>query len=134
MRKILVFALVAITASVAAAQTGNPNSPAARGTAQRAAIMNAARPAAEAAFGRPVEFVVNCVQVERGWALINATPQRPGGRAIPAPQSDFRDGNTLTGVLRFQRGRWVMTGHAFGATDVWYDGQVPRSLQRQPCS
>jgi hypothetical protein len=134
MKALILAGALATIASAATAQAVGPNSAPARGSAQRAAIMSAVRPAAEAEFGRPVEFVVRCVQVERGWALVMATPQRPGGRAIPVPQSDFRDGNTVTAVLRFQRGRWVMTGHAIGATDVWYDGQVPRSLQQRPCN
>jgi hypothetical protein len=133
------FAYVAVTltlatASIATAQTGDPNSNPGRGTAQRTAIMNAARPAAEAEFGRPVEFVVSCVQVERGWAVLMATPQRPGGRAIPAPRSDFRDGNTVTAVLRFQNGRWRLMDHRIGATDMWWDGMVPRSLAQRPCN
>ena len=120
-----------------AAQSGDATSRPVRGSAQRIAILNAIRPAVEAELGPPVEFVVTCLQVENGWALVNAQPQRRGGRPIdPHVLSDweYRDGLTVTAVLRFQHRRWNVTGHAIGATDVWYDGQVPRSLQRQPCS
>jgi hypothetical protein len=132
MKFAIVAAALALSSTVAVAQTSASSGRAAQ--AHRAAIMNAARPAAEAEFGRPIEFVVSCLQVERGWAVLMATPQRPGGRAIPAPRSDFRDGNTLTAVLRFQNGRWQLIDHRIGATDMWWDGMVPRSLTQRTCN
>ena len=97
----------------------NPN------TAQRAAIMDALRPAIERELGGPIEFVVQRAAVQDGWALVIADPQRPGGGAIPAPASyaeEEHDGLTVNAILRFSGGSWTMVDHAVGPTDVWYCG------------
>ena len=111
-------------------------SPAAPGTAQRRAILDALRPAVEARLGPNVEFVVDRISVAQGWALVFANPQRRGGapidgRAIFGDDIDNMDGLTVTAILRFQGGRWNLVDHAIGATDVWYcDGRIgaPSSL------
>ena len=105
-------------------------------SAQRIAILNAIRPAVELQLGRNVEFVPSCVQVWKGWALVAAEPQRTGGRRIDPhilPDWDNRDGLTVTALLKFAYGRWNLVGSAIGATDVWYDGQAPRTLMGSPC-
>jgi hypothetical protein len=106
------------------------------GSAQRAAIMDALRPAIEAKFGKPVEFVVRRIGVQDGWALVIADPQRPGGgridprRHFPHEVIEFMDGLTINAVLRFSGGGWTLVDHAVGPTDVWYCGVEgpPRSL------
>jgi hypothetical protein len=106
------------------------------GSAQRAAIMNALRPTIERKLGSPVEFVVNRVSVEDGWALVIADPQRPGGgrinprRHFPHEVIEFMDGLTINAILRFGGGGWTLVDHAIGPTDVWYCGVEgpPKSL------
>jgi hypothetical protein len=103
------------------------------GSSQRAAIMDALRPAIERDLSAEVEFVVQRVSVENGWALVIADPQRPGGGAIPPPASyaeEEHDGLTVNAILRFSGGGWTLVDHAIGPTDVWYCGVEgpPRSL------
>lgn len=101
--------------------TGQP----VRGSPQRAAIMDALRPAIERELGGPVEFVVQRAAVQNGWALVIAQPQRPGGGAITPPRGfdmEFRDGLTVNGILRFTGRGWSLVDHAIGPTDVWYCG------------
>lgn len=103
------------------------------GTPQRRAIMDAARPAIETVLRSPVEFVVERVAVQDGWALLIADPQKPGGGAIDGSHlgpEEERDGLTVNAILRFQNGRWNLVDHAIGPTDVWYCGYEgpPRSL------
>lgn len=106
------------------------------GSAQRAAIMDALRPAIERKLGGQVEFVVRRAAVRDGWALVIADPQRPGGgridpkRHFPNEVIEFMDGLTVNGILRFSGGGWTMVDHAIGPTDVWYCGVEgpPRSL------
>jgi hypothetical protein len=120
---------------LAAAQV-SPTAPPVAGSGQRAAIMNAVRPAIETELKLKVEFVPSCVQVWRGWAVLTAEPRRRGGRKIdPKILADWenRDGLTVTALLRFRYGRWNLVGHAIGATDVWYDGTAPRALLRSGC-
>lgn len=105
-------------------------------TAQRAAIMDAVRPAIEQKLGAPVEFVVQRAAVQDGWALVIADPQRPGGgqidprRHFPHEVIEFMDGLTVNAILRFSGGGWTLVDHAIGPTDVWYCGVEgpPRSL------
>lgn len=106
------------------------------GSEQRAAILNAIRPAVETELGPNIEFVPSCVQVWKGWALVNAEPLRRGGKPLDRtilPDWENRDGLTVTAMLRFRYGRWNLVGHAIGATDVWYDGKAPRPLMRSRC-
>jgi hypothetical protein len=93
--------------------------------AQRRAILDAMRPAIERRLGAPVEFVVQRIGVEGGWALVIADPQRPGGGRIDGRRifgEDFEnmDGLTVNAVLRLSGGRWQLVDHAIGPTDVWY--------------
>ena len=98
------------------------------GSAQRAAIMDALRPAVERKLGGAVEFVVRRAAVENGWALVIADPQRPGGgridpkRHFPNEVIEFMDGLTINAILRFSGGGWTLVDHAIGPTDVWYCG------------
>jgi hypothetical protein len=98
------------------------------GSAQRAAIMDALRPAIERKLGGAVEFVVRRAAVENGWALVIADPQRPGGgridpkRHFPNEVIEFMDGLTINAILRFSGGGWTLVDHAIGPTDVWYCG------------
>ena len=109
------------------------NSQPTAGSAQRAAIMDALRPAIERELGGRIEFVVTRAAVRNGWALVIAEPQRPGGGEI-TPRADFdsefRDGLTVNGVLRFSGNGWTLVDHAIGPTDVWYCGLdgPPRAL------
>ena len=95
---------------------------------QRAAIMDALRPAIERKLAGPVEFVVQRAAVRDGWALIIADPQRPGGgkinprRHFPNEVIEFMNGLTINAILRFSGGGWTLVDHAIGPTDVWYCG------------
>ena len=127
-------AVTAVTAAVApAAAQVNGTAPASVNSAQRRAILDALRPTIARELRSPVEFVVQRIGVERGWALVIADPQRPGGGAIERrhlPYAEDRDGLTVYAVMRFQRGRWTIHDHVIGPTDVWYCGMQgpPRSL------
>lgn len=130
------FAAVAGLQVPSSAAAQNSSAPPTTGSQQRAAIMNAVRPAIEVELGPNVEFVINCIQVWNGWALLNAEPRRRGGRPIDPrvlPDWEYRDGLTTTALLRFRYGRWNVVGHQIGATDVWYDGIAPRRLQSARC-
>ena len=101
-----------------------------RGTAERAAIMDAVRPVAEYVVGPPVQFVVSTLRVSGNIAFASLTAQRPGGTAInptqtPAFQRGEYDpqGGTLnqyhTLLVRSAAG-WVVQHSTVDATDVWW--------------
>jgi hypothetical protein len=101
----------------------------ARGSAQRAAILDTVRLRVEAEVGQPVEFVVNELRVLGEWVFTRLVPQRLGGGEIPWAytrfQSNFDAGmfeaevvalvrNTPAGLLLYE--------YDLGSTDVvWVD-------------
>lgn len=117
-------------ATPALAQRGpvNATAPAAQGSAQRRAILDAMRPAVENRLGRNVEFRVTRITVRGGWALVIAEPQRRGGGRInprqyfAADELEYMDGLTINAVLRHTGRGWTLVDHAIGPTDVWYCG------------
>ncbi len=100
-----------------------------RGSAARAEILDAIRPAAEAVLHPPVEFVVKKMNVAGDWAFVALEAQRPGGRAIdPATtrlaetaKEGMLDGFTTYGLLWFRTGRWNLIAWVIGPTDVAWD-------------
>ena len=102
--------------------------------ADRKAVLDALRPAIEAKLGGKVEFVVQVIRVEDGWAFVMADPQRRGGMPIDGNRyfDDFdnMDGLRVDAVLQRRGGRWRLMDHAIGATDVWYCDVGPRGLKR----
>lgn len=98
-----------------------------RGTAERADILDAIRPAIVAQMRGPVEFVVREMRVQDGWAFVVVDPQRPGGGAIDpyetsfADDADFLDGLTVYALTQNTNGRWNLIDHVVGPTDVAYE-------------
>ncbi|WP_043616142.1 hypothetical protein [Ensifer sp. ZNC0028] len=100
----------------------------AKGSAERAAILDAIRPAVEAEMRGPVEFVVTTMRAGPNWAFMQVEPQRPGGGSIDLLQTglrdeaDMMDGLTVFALVSFQNGRWNLVDHVVGPTDVAYAG------------
>lgn len=102
----------------------------ARGTATRAALMDAIRPHVEWMLGAPVEFRVTELRLLGNRAFAMLEPQRPGGGAINMAKTpmaargdyapEFSDSPHVE-VLYVKSGdTWVALHWALGATDVWY--------------
>ena len=70
---------------------------AAPASSQRRAILEALRPAVEAKIGPNVEFVVQVLRVEDGWAFVMADPQRKGGKPIDGNRY-FDDFDNMDGL------------------------------------
>jgi hypothetical protein len=131
--------LIAGVATVSAQQVFSPP----RGSPERAAILDAVRPAAEVVLHPPVEFVVTKMNVVDGWAFVALNPQRPGGGAIDPRQTRLArnyeagvvDGLTTYALLLFRNGRWHLIDWAIGPTDLFWDSWpdrfgVPRAIFR----
>lgn len=126
MRIGLVLALVLLVSPVVAQTWSVP----ARGTAERAALMDAIRPHAEWLLGAPVEFVVHELRRSGDLAFASLYPQRPGGGRIDlrytpgAQRGDLyvqdMDGVGMQVLYRKSGQTWVAVHWAMGATDVWY--------------
>ncbi|MFW2587764.1 hypothetical protein [Sagittula sp. SSi028] len=102
----------------------------ARGTADRADLMDAMRPHIEWIFGAPIVFVVSDLRVDGDAAFAILTPQRPDGRPLtrndlrhPAPDGENPfdyDGASVQALLKRSGDTWVAVHWAIGATDVWW--------------
>ena len=100
-----------------------------RGTATRAALMDAIRPHVEWDLGQPIEFVVDELRVAGDVAYGSLSPQRPGGGAIDlydtagyrrGMEYEYMDGTRVAVLYRKVRETWVAVHHSIGATDVWF--------------
>lgn len=102
----------------------------ARGSATRAALMDALRPHAEWLLGAPVEFQVHDLRVDGDIAFASVHPQRPGGaridlRLTPAHgrgeiSPDDMDGIGMQALYMLSGQTWVAVHWAMGASDVWW--------------
>ena len=100
----------------------------------RKAVLDALRSSVETKVGPNVEFVVQVLRVENGWAFVMADPQRKGGKPIDGTRyfDDFdnMDGLRVDAVLQLKGGRWRVVDFAIGAMDVWYCDVGPKKLKR----
>jgi len=118
--------LIAAVLALAAAATS---------PAERKAVLDALRPTVERKLGPNVEFIIQVIRVEDGWAFVMADPQRKGGkpidgRGIFGEDFDNMDGLRVDAVLQLKNGRWRVIDHGIGATDVWYCDVGPKRLKR----
>lgn len=112
------------------AYAGDDYSEPKRGTATRAALMDATRPHAIWNLGGPIEFVVEELRQQHSIAYAVLHPQRPGGVAInffdtPFFQRgdidpEFYDGVTMHVLYQKSGDTWVAVHWSIGATDVWF--------------
>ncbi|MEM9344391.1 MAG: hypothetical protein AAGA87_15210 [Pseudomonadota bacterium] len=120
----LAFVLICL-ATTAAAQVYEP----ARGTAERANLMEALRPHAEWALGAPVIFVIDTLRSDGATAFATVEPQRPEGSPIDLDDTplarrgedfSFYDGTTMHAIFQKSGETWVAVHWAIGPTDVWW--------------
>ena len=107
-----------------------------RGSAERAAILDAVRPEAASYVDPPVEFLVGDLKVSGDRAFASLTAQRPGGVRIDLKNTpwgrrpDFDPVGDYPGIealLRRRNGRWTVAEFKFSWTE-------PPFTDRQHCS
>ncbi|MFZ5961884.1 hypothetical protein ACOXXX_02945 [Thalassococcus sp. BH17M4-6] len=101
-----------------------------RGTATRAALMDALRPHAEWQLGAPVVFVVSDLRVQGDVAFGNLRATRAGGGEIDLYRTpdyrrglidpEYMDGPRYQALFRRSGDTWVAVHWALGATDAWW--------------
>ncbi|MFN0139925.1 MAG: hypothetical protein ACKVQW_07535 [Pyrinomonadaceae bacterium] len=96
-----------------------------KGSAERAAILNAVRVPVEKQLKQRIVFVTDNFKVQGNWTFVSGRPTtRSGGKpslkgTVFEGQEDMFDDNFF-GLLKKTRGKWKVVAHALGCTDVCY--------------
>jgi hypothetical protein len=101
------------------------------GSAERAAIMDAARAPISGALGQDLVFMVEVLNSNGAFAYLQAIPQNRDGSAIDfgtTLMADFWNegtmGNQAMVLLQQQGGTWTVLDWVMGPTDVYWMGWV----------
>jgi hypothetical protein len=96
-------------------------------SAERKDILNALRKPIARELGQAVRFRIETLRVCRGWAFVEATPQKPNGKPIDWSISSYADavrndacGLLVHGLLARKSGQWNVQQTVVCATDVPY--------------
>lgn len=100
-----------------------------RGSAERRAIMDAARVPVSAAIGQTVIFRVSVLRSDGDWAYLQAEPRNPDGSALDWSRTRFAEdwamdamSDVIMVLLRRSGSGFQVVDHIIGPTDVaWYD-------------
>lgn len=114
--------LSALAMNATAGET--PHTPA-TGSAERTAILDAARTPAQQALGKQVVFAVRHLSVMQGWAYLEASMQGPGGQPISYADTPFHEAaahggksNVYMALLQRDGDTWRVKDDRIGPTDV----------------
>ncbi|MBS0126031.1 tetratricopeptide repeat protein [Thetidibacter halocola] len=107
-----------------------------RGTAERQAVMDAARVPVQAELGQPVIFLVSVLNCDGTWCYLQAEPLRPDGtkldwRTTPYARDWAADvmSDVVMVLMRRQGSGYQAVDHIIGPTDVyWYNWLAPYGL------
>lgn len=100
-----------------------------RGSAERRAIMDAARGPVSRELGQTVIFVVQTLRTDGNWAYLQAEPRNPDGSAVNWYNTPFaRDwandmmSDVIMVLLRRDGGGFIVVDYVIGPTDVYWYG------------
>ena len=111
-----------------------------RGSAERKALMDAARVPVVADIGQNVIFLVDLLRSDGEWAYLQATPLQPDGQPLNWTTTNFAAdwqmdamSDTVMVLLNKVDGVWQAVDHVVGPTDVYWYGwieqyQLPENL------
>lgn len=138
MRHSLLF-LFLLTSTPAMSQNQDMHTPA-PGSAEREAILDAARAPLQQTLDQKVEFVVRQMRVDDDWGFVYAQMQHPGGGAIDYAATSYAEAAKEGGVsqdyaalLHRHDGHWTVRTEVVGPTDpAWLawpeEYKVPEAL------
>ena len=123
MRSLVLFLLLSATAMTDSPARDAVHTPAA-GSAERAALLDAAHASVRAALAQPVRFVVERLRVDGDWGFLYAQMQREDGGAIDYAHTAFADAaragmrsQDYAALLQRDGERWRVRTQAVGPTD-----------------
>lgn len=112
-------------AGAAAAPEASVLSTPAKGSPERAAILDAIRPWVEAELGQPVIFAVDHLAMKDGYAFLSGRPLQANGERIDYTTTKYRQDlqegvfdDHLSALVRQSGAGWTLVASSLGATDV----------------
>jgi hypothetical protein len=97
------------------------------------ALLSAARVPVAQALKKPVRFKITHFEQKRDWAFLMADMQGPNGQPVSYVGTPFAEDETEGGrskdyvaLLRRVKGRWTVTEHAIGPTDLVWEPWVAK--------
>jgi hypothetical protein len=139
MLKKTVFSLLIVLTSAVAAFAQNVYTPA-KGSAERAAILNTLRVPVEIELRQKINFAIDVFKIQGNWAFVSGEPQnssggRPNYRGTPYQEAMDAGAfdNNFFALLRKTGGKWKVVARAIGCTDVcyatwWKDYRAPKAI------
>ena len=125
---VLMRVALAMTAMLAASAAMAEPREVPRGDPERRALLDTVRPAVEVDVQGAVEFTVDRLAIEDGWAVFFGAMQHPGGLPIDcaatryARDCDFMDGFSVFALLKDEGRRWRLVDLGVGPTDAFFTG------------
>ena len=121
------FYLVIFSVSMAAAASAQSVRTPEKGSAERAAVLEALRAPVEKDLKQKIVFNVDHLRVAGTWAFVGGEPQSPSGgqpnyrgtKYQGAREADMFD-NNIFALLRKTGAKWKVVTYAIGCTDVCY--------------
>jgi hypothetical protein len=112
----------------------------AKGSAERAAILNALRIPVEKELKQKIVFSVQQLNVSGNWAFLSGEPQGANNDKPNYKSTKYKDAvdagmfdNNFFALLKKTGGKWKVITHAIGCTDVcyldwWKDYKAPKAI------
>lgn len=115
--------MVAFAIGVSAQAVTTPE----KGSAERKAIMDVVRVPVEKELKQKIVFVADSFKVQGTWAFVSGSIQTPAGERPDLRNTEYAESaeagafdNNFFALLRKTGGKWKLTTHALGCTDVCY--------------
>jgi hypothetical protein len=131
--------ILAIVACFAFALVSSQTTPA-KGSELRKALMDALRVPIQKELKQKVQFKVDYLKVQGGWAFMKGSPVQPNGSEINFKGTKYsraaKDGmfdNIVEALFQKKGSKWTVVKYAYGNTDVpygmwWRDYGAPKSI------
>lgn len=98
-----------------------------KGSAERKAIMDMIRMPVERELKQKIVFVADSFKVQGTWAFVSGSMQTPAGGRPDVSKTEFAEAaeagafdSNFFALLKKTGGKWKLTTHAIGCTDVCY--------------
>jgi hypothetical protein len=126
MKRIALFCVLLMLGSIICANAQTVEHPA-KGSEERAAILDTLRPVVEGKLKQKIVFIVNTINVQSNWVFIDGRLQTPGGKEPNWKNTPYAEAakydaqsDSVSALLKRSGNGWRVVMQAIGCTDVCY--------------